>query len=114
MEMDSSIPLDDCVNTPGTSTQDKSGCPDGDGDGWSNVGDDFSNEPTQWSDSDSDGFGDNPGGLNPDSCTSVVGTSSSDRYGCPDSDSDSWSDPDGGWDAMQELMLVRVFGVIPH
>ena len=93
--------LDDCVNTPGTSTQDKSGCPDGDGDGWSNVGDDFPNEPTQWSDSDSDGFGDNPGGINPDSCTSVVGTSSSDRYGCPDSDSDSWSDPDGGWDAMQ-------------
>ena len=74
---------------------------DGDGDGWSNVGDDFPNEGTQWSDSDGDNFGDNPGGVNPDSCTSVVGTSSSDRYGCPDSDSDSWSDPDGGWTAFQ-------------
>ena len=93
--------LDDCPSTSGTSTQDKTGCPDGDGDGWSNVGDDFPNEGTQWADSDGDGFGDNPGGLNPDSCTSVIGTSSSDRYGCPDSDSDSWSDPDGGWTAIQ-------------
>ena len=93
--------LDDCPSVWGNSTQDKSGCPDGDGDGWSNVGDDFPNEKTQWSDADSDGFGDNPGGLNPDACTSVVGTSSSDRYGCPDSDSDSWSDPDGGWAAIQ-------------
>ncbi len=89
--------LDDCPNTAGTSTQDQTGCPDGDGDGWSNTGDDFPNDGTQWSDSDGDGFGDNPGGNTPDSCTSVVGTSSNDRYGCPDSDSDSWSDPDGGW-----------------
>ena len=93
--------LDDCPNTAGSSTQDQTGCPDGDGDGWSNVGDDFPNEGTQWSDSDGDNFGDNPGGVNPDSCTSVVGTSSSDRYGCPDTDSDSWSDPDGGWTAFQ-------------
>jgi len=93
--------LDDCPSTPGSSTQDKTGCPDGDGDGWSNVGDVFPNEGTQWADTDTDGFGDNPGGINPDSCTSVAGTSSSDRYGCPDSDSDSWSDPDGGWTAIQ-------------
>ena len=93
--------LDDCPNTAGTSTQDQTGCPDGDGDGWSNVGDAFPNEGTQWADTDGDNFGDNPGGINPDSCTSVVGTSSSDRYGCPDSDSDSWSDPDGGWTVFQ-------------
>ena len=93
--------LDDCPNTTGYSTQDRTGCPDGDGDGWSNVGDYFPNEPTQWADSDNDGFGENPGGLNPDSCTSVAGTSSGDRYGCPDTDLDSWSDPDGGWDAIQ-------------
>ena len=93
--------LDDCPTTHGTSTQDKSGCPDGDGDGWSNVGDDFPNEATQWADTDNDGFGDNPGGINPDSCTSVLGTSTSDRYGCPDTDSDSWSDPGGGWSAIQ-------------
>ena len=93
--------LDDCVNTPGTSTQDKSGCPDGDGDGWSNTGDDFPNDVTQWSDTDTDGFGDNPGGNNPDSCTSIIGTSSNDRFGCPDSDADSWSDPDGAWTALQ-------------
>jgi len=93
--------LDDCPNTNGYSTQDRTGCPDGDGDGWSNVGDDFPNEVTQWADSDTDGFGDNPGGLNPDSCTSVIGTSSGDRYGCLDTDSDSWSDPGGGWAAIQ-------------
>ena len=89
--------VDDCPSTAGTSTLDQTGCPDGDGDGWSNVGDDFPNDSTQWSDSDGDGFGDNPGGNTPDGCTSVVGSSSTDRYGCIDTDGDGWSDPDGGW-----------------
>ena len=93
--------LDDCPGTAGTSNQDQDGCPDGDGDGWSNVGDDFPNDGTQWADNDGDGFGDNPGGNNPDSCNSVIGTSSLDRYGCPDGDFDGWSNPDGGWTTFQ-------------
>lgn len=93
--------LDDCPNTPGQSNQDQDGCPDGDGDGWSNTGDDFPNDSTQWSDTDTDGYGDNPGGNNPDSCVNSFGSSSLDRYGCLDSDSDGWSDPDGGWSTFQ-------------
>jgi len=93
--------LDDCPNTPGQSNQDQDGCPDGDGDGWSNTGDDFPNDGTQWSDTDSDGYGDNPSGNNPDSCISSFGSSSLDRYGCLDTDSDGWSDPDGVWSTFQ-------------
>ena len=51
---------DDCPNEAGTSTQDQSGCIDTDADGWSDEGDAFIYEPSQWSDSDSDGYGDNP------------------------------------------------------
>ena len=93
--------LDDCPNTSGTSTQDKSGCPDGDGDGWSNVGDDFPNEGTQWADFDSDGFGDNPSGTNGDACPSVPGTSTADRNGCLDTDGDGYSDADATWTIAQ-------------
>ena len=50
---------DECPNTFGTSTQDRFGCIDSDGDGWSDAGDIFPAEPTQWADSDSDGYGDN-------------------------------------------------------
>ena len=92
---------DDCATTYGTSTEDTTGCPDSDGDGWSNVGDEFPNDGTQWADSDGDYYGDNPGGTNPDSCPSVSGTSTGDRYGCEDSDGDTWSNPDGGWTAFE-------------
>ena len=37
---------------------DRWGCKDTDGDGWSDLGDAFIHEPTQWRDSDGDGFGD--------------------------------------------------------
>ena len=37
---------------------DRWGCPDTDGDGWSDLGDFFIHEPTQWRDTDGDGFGD--------------------------------------------------------
>lgn len=50
---------DSCLTVPGTSWQDRFGCPDDDGDGYSNDGDDFPNDVTQWADSDSDGYGDN-------------------------------------------------------
>jgi len=66
-----------------------------------NGADVWPNEPTQWVDTDSDGYGDNPSGVFPDSCPSNAGTSSSDRYGCLDSDGDSYSDPDTGHSTAQ-------------
>jgi len=50
---------DDCPNDAGTSTVDLNGCPDSDADGYSNAGDAFPNNPTEWMDSDGDGVGDN-------------------------------------------------------
>ena len=50
-------------------------------------------EPTQWADSDGDGYGDNSQGFNGDQCPSVSGTSALDRLGCLDSDQDGYSDP---------------------
>ena len=93
---------DDCPQVAGTSTEDQKGCPDGDGDGWSDEGDDFPQEPTQWTDFDGDGYGDNPNGFEGDDCNTfddVETPSSEDRYGCPDRDNDGWSDPDewGVW-----------------
>ena len=97
---------DDCAFTPGTSTIDRVGCVDSDGDGYSNPtsnwsitdgADAFISEPSQWSDQDGDGYGDNAAGLNPDGCPTVVGTSTADRYGCLDLDGDTYSSPDGGW-----------------
>ncbi|MGB2493667.1 MAG: hypothetical protein ACPID1_03415 [Poseidonia sp.] len=59
---------DACPNTPGNSTQDRFGCTDADGDGWSDEGDAFPTEPTQHSDRDLDGYGDNQsaGAFQPD------------------------------------------------
>jgi hypothetical protein len=57
----------------------------------------FIDEPTQWSDLDGDGYGDNFEGLNVDFCTDDAGTSTIDRYGCPDFDGDGYSDPDAFW-----------------
>ena len=86
---------DDCENTVGTSTEDREGCPDRDGDGWSDQGDDFPDESTQWADEDIDGFGDNPApAIDPDACPAYFGHSYLDRFGCIDSDRDGYSDPD--------------------
>ena len=52
---------DACPYNYGTSTEDRIGCIDTDGDGWSDLGDDFHNKATQWKDSDGDGLGDNWG-----------------------------------------------------
>ena len=46
----------------------------------------------QWEDSDSDGFGDNPVGPQPDACTSETAYSIYDIFGCDDYDDDGWSD----------------------
>ncbi|MBI32128.1 MAG: hypothetical protein CMB72_06110 [Euryarchaeota archaeon] len=86
---------DDCDDTEGSSTEDRKGCPDGDSDGWSDSGDRFPTDGTQWIDSDGDGYGDNAAPANrPDHCPQYFGNSDQDRFGCRDSDADGWSDPD--------------------
>ncbi len=102
---------DDCDLTQGTSTNDRKGCPDSDSDGWSdpdsgwgpnNGADAFVLEPSQWIDSDNDGYGDNLNGFEGDHCPYRRGYSSYDRYGCLDSDGDGWSDADpGGLDGVE-------------
>ena len=97
---------DACPNIAGNSTVDRLGCIDTDGDGrsdpelsWTvvNGGDEFRLEPTQWFDTDGDGYGDELNGFEGDQCPDVYGLSFSDRFGCPDTDRDGWSDPDGNW-----------------
>ena len=80
------------------------------------VWDAFAYEATQWNDTDEDGYGDNWGdpaqnatrvlwsigvfvdnASMPDACPFIRGTSFSDRYGCVDTDLDSYSDGDENW-----------------
>ena len=85
--------VDVCPTQLGNSTVDVLGCPDADGDGYSNSGDSFANDATQFADTDQDGFGDNASGNLPDGCPSLYGDSSrGDLFGCPDSDGDRWAD----------------------
>ena len=71
---------DECPNEAGSSTEDRIGCSDRDGDGYSNAGDPFPDDSTQWADRDGDNRGDNPDGNNPDTF--------------PD-DTSQWKDTDG-------------------
>ena len=50
---------DDCPNTAGDSTSGEVGCPDGDGDGFSDSTDSFPADASEWGDADGDGTGDN-------------------------------------------------------
>ena len=50
---------DDCPDSAGNSTIDLLGCPDSDGDGYSDSGDFFPSNPGEWDDADGDGTGDN-------------------------------------------------------
>jgi hypothetical protein len=98
---------DDCPNNQGSSTIDRIGCSDRDGDGYSNAGDPFPDDATQWSDRDGDNRGDNASGNNPDAFpddTSQWKDSDGDGYGDNPggnngdsfpSDSTQWSDEDG-------------------
>ena len=52
----------------------------------------FSNDATQWNDTDDDGYGDEEYGNGGDSCPTIFGNSTIDRRGCLDSDGDGWSD----------------------
>ena len=89
------VNADNCPTTFGTSTElGNLGCSDLDNDGFADGDDAFPNDSTQWEDADSDGFGDEPTGNNPDQCPTVAGTSVTDRFGCPDSDNDGTSDED--------------------
>ena len=105
---------DACPDVSGSSTEDRLGCPDLDGDGWSDEGDSFASEPTQWMDSDGDGYGDAQQGFRGDGCANEAGTSTRyllynpvedkvetvSSYGCPDSDGDGYADEsEAYWDA---------------
>jgi hypothetical protein len=60
VDMDGVLNVNDgCPNVAGNSTHDVSGCPDTDGDGYSDAGDAYPNDATDWMDSDGDGVGDN-------------------------------------------------------
>mgnify|MGYP001181748557 CR=1 FL=1 len=110
---------DACNLTFGNSSIDVFGCPDSDGDGWSDGGDAFPDDENAWLDSDADGvededdaypydpsqtldsdndtYGDNINGVRGDSCPTIWGNSSMDRYGCLDTDGDGWSDLNDGF-----------------
>ena len=97
---------DDCPLFNGNSSKDRVGCIDTDGDGYSNPqptwtvemgADAFVDNPNQWSDIDGDGFGDNFEDAMFDFCAEEEGTSTVDRYGCPDTDGDGYSNPDPYW-----------------
>ena len=83
---------DDCPEIAGNSTEDRFGCLDTDGDGWSDTNDDLPNDPTQRIDEDMDGYGDSLTGNSPDWCSEVFGLSSEMVFGCPDADGDGWDD----------------------
>jgi hypothetical protein len=83
---------DICPDIEGNSTKDMLGCLDSDGDGWSDAGDVFPNDATQYLDDDLDGYGDSTNGNLPDSCPGLFGTSTEQQLGCPDSDGDGWPD----------------------
>jgi len=95
--------LDLCINTsPFEATKvDENGCApserDGDSDGVSEDIDFDDSDPTQSSDTDGDGYGDNITGNNGDQCPWRNGNSSKDRRGCIDSDGDGYSDPESIW-----------------
>ena len=84
----SGLQPDACPGEAGTSTVDRFGCVDDDGDGYSNETDAFPSDPTRWIDTDNDGFDDAE-----DACPTTTGNSSTDRLGCVDSDGDGVSDP---------------------
>ena len=105
---------DACPDVSGSSTEDRLGCPDLDGDGWSDEGDAFPSEATQWADTDGDGYGDAQQGFRGDGCANEAGTSTRyllynpvedkvqtvSSYGCPDTDDDGYADEsEAYWDA---------------
>lgn len=111
---------DACPDVRGTSTEDRLGCLDDDGDGWSNDGDALPNDATQHLDTDGDGFGDDPNGTLPDACPQASGNSTAnDTWGCPDTDGDGWADQEDLWPTDDERWelgqgTVNVVSVADH
>mgnify|MGYP003321944165 FL=1 len=108
---------DACPNTPGDSTMDRLGCQDADGDGYSNGGDVFIYEATQWNDTDGDGFGDNngPDDYNGDDCPNEPGImSGTNGTGCPiwdpDTDGDGISDQNDACPGTEAGISVDALG----
>jgi hypothetical protein len=61
-------------------------------------------DPTQWSDEDEDGYGDEPHGNEADDCLNWNGTSNQDGvYGCSDVDGDGWADHIDLWNTNPNL-----------
>ena len=60
------LELDVCALVFGNATTADPGCPDSDGDGFADINDPFPNDPTQSTDQDGDGYGDNPNGSFPE------------------------------------------------
>ncbi len=115
--------IDGCKEIAGNATiPPTEGCPDSDGDGTADYDgsfsqiDEFPDDPTQWSDQDNDGFGDNwatpswnatrshqglgewvANATQEDACPTTFGISHEDRFGCVDTDGDGWSDEDADW-----------------
>ena len=77
--------LDVCPQIYGNATTAGPGCPDGDGDNVADQDDAFPIDPTQWSDSDGDGYGDNQDGSFPDRFPN-------DPSQCCDRDGDGYGD----------------------
>ena len=96
---------DDCPDVFGTSTLGgKIGCPDADGDGWTDADDAFPNEPSQHSDIDGDGYGDSLSGNLADSCQETPPDEITlvDSLGCAPSERDG--DYDGISDADDQCL----------
>jgi hypothetical protein len=111
--------IDLCEDTTFGAAVDAFGCviagADTDEDGVEDADDKFPADATQWADTDEDGFGDNwadpswdveregtvgeriANATEPDACPQAVGNSTTDRYGCRDSDGDGYSNPDTNW-----------------
>ncbi|DAC21619.1 MAG TPA: hypothetical protein HA345_06770, partial [Candidatus Thalassarchaeaceae archaeon] len=96
---------DSCIGDAGNSTMKFQngqtilhyGCIDTDGDGYSDDGDKFPLNPTQWADEDFDDWGDNPNGTDADQCLGTKSDSISiqqakDNFGCSLSQSDTDGD----------------------
>jgi hypothetical protein len=89
--------VDACPDVEGTSTEDRAGCLDSDGDGYSDPdenwtamsgADAFPEDAMAWSDGDGDGYADQPGTSKSDDCPFTYGTSRVILFGCSDIDRD--------------------------
>ena len=109
------IPLDDCPQMAGNSTENLTGCLDSDGDGWADQEDAFPNEETQWRDSDEDGFGDNSlPAVQGDVCPNEFGTSNKNQvFGCSDEDGDGWWDDEDVCDGENTCWDAVISGEAP-